>query len=100
MEEQFATPWVRFWAAAPALMFRRGRVDTGLIGTFTLPNQAIHHGVMKPFLTCIDAVSRTMSEALIRITAGWAEQCTCSPLLYLTRFLSLCWKALNRWGSS
>ena len=34
-------------------MFRRGLVDTERIGTSTLPNRAIHRGVMKPFSTCI-----------------------------------------------
>src|SRR5215813_10919044 len=79
-------------------MFRRGLVDTEPIGTSTLPNRVIHHGVMKQFSTCIDTVSKRGLEGRIRITAACAERCTCSPLQNLTHSLLLCWMALNRWG--
>src|SRR5215470_1758712 len=100
MEERFLTQWVRSWVAVPASMFRRGLVDTELIGTSTLPNRAIHRGVMKPFSICIDAVLRRGLEILTRITAERAELYTCSPRRNLTHSQSLCWKALNRWGSN
>src|SRR5262245_9786820 len=99
MEERFLIQWVRSWEAVPASMFRRGLGDTELIGTSTLPNQAIHRGVMKPFSTSIAMVLRHGLEALTRITEACMEWCTCSPQQNLTHSPSLCWKALSRWGS-
>src|SRR5262245_6875803 len=78
MEDRFVTRWERSWVAAPALMFRRGRADTGLTGISTPPNRAIHRGVTKPFSTCIAAALRRGLEALIQTTEARTEPCTCS----------------------
>jgi len=77
------------WRAVLASTFRRGLGDTELIGASTLPNRAIHRGIMKPFSTCIATVLRHMPEALIRITAVYTEWSTCSPRRALTAFSSL-----------
>jgi len=39
-------------------------------------------------------------EALIRIIAGRTARFMCSRRQNLIDFPSLCWKALNRWGSN
>ena len=70
MAERFVTQWEKFLVAVPASTFRRGLGDTELIGTSTLPNRAIHRGIMKPFSTSIATVFEAYAGSLIRITGG------------------------------
>src|SRR5215472_6415390 len=100
MEERFATQWVRSWAAVPASMSRHGLVDTDPIGTSTHPNRTMHLGATQPFWICTAAVLRPGPEAPIRITAGQTGWYMCSQRQNLTHSPSLCWRALNLWGSN
>jgi len=59
-------------------MFRRGLVDTGLIGISTLPNRAIQRGVMEPFSTYIAAALRRGLGAPIQTTEARTESFMCS----------------------
>src|SRR5215831_6310609 len=100
MAERLAIRWARFSGVVPASMFRHGLVDTEPIGTSTHPNRTIQLGVTQLYWICTAVVLRPGLEALIRITAGCTEQCTCSRRQIFTRSLWRCWKARNRWGSN
>src|SRR5262249_38775232 len=100
MAERLAIRWARFSVVVPASMFRHGLVDTEPIGTSMHPNQPIQPGVTQPFWICTAVGLRPGLEALIRITAGRTEQCTCSRRQIFTRSQWPYSKALKLWGSS
>ena len=101
MAERFVTQWETFLAAVPASPFRRGLGDTELIGTSTLPNRAIHRGIMKPFSTCIASVFEAYAGSpdpdYRRPTRNGPRAVRGSASGILDRFVI---KALNRSGCS